>query len=245
MTQPSAPATSPPPKSGEALRKLLAEYDFQTVLDVGCGHGPHLARFRRAGKNASGIDFVGLCDGVIVADYLAHSFAEPFDCLWISHVLEHQVNVNLFLRKVFADLKDGGTLAITVPPLKQPIVGGHVTLWNAGLLVYNLVLAGFDCSQARIKQYGYNISLITPKIPAHLSEIEITCGRGDIEKLSRFFPAHPQLQWKQDTRGDIQQLRWNGDELVYCTPLVPSPARRLLRFFRPAYWAAKWRKRAA
>jgi SAM-dependent methyltransferase len=232
-------------KSIEALEKLLRDYQFQTVLDVGCGTGRHLKRFRQAGKQAVGIDYVGLCEGVIVADYLAHEFAEPFDCLWLSHVLEHQVNVNLFLKKVYRDLKEGGILVVTVPPLKHPIVGGHVTLWNAGLLLYNLVLAGFDCSQARIKQYGYNISLITPKIPAAIPQAKLRFGDGDLELLRDFFPSHPRLVWGQGTRGDLQQLRWDGDELVFCTPLVPSPSARLLRFFRPAYWAQKWAERAA
>ena len=76
---------------------------------------------------------------------------------------EHQVNPNLFLKKIFNDLKEGGVLAITVPPLKHEIVGGHVTLWNAGLTMYQLVLAGFNCKNISIKSYGYNISVVLKK----------------------------------------------------------------------------------
>lgn len=218
-----------PLMAAEALEKLLSEYAFDTVLDVGCGPGRHLARFRAAGKRATGIDIVGLTAGVIVADYLRHEFERPFDCLWLSHVLEHQLNVNFFLRKVFADLREGGILAVTVPPLKHPIVGGHVTLWNAGLVLYNLILAGFDCREARIKQYGYNISVITPKISAAIPYQQLHYDDGDIDLLAPFFPQHERLPIRQGFCGDIRQLRWDADELVFAPP--QSFGRRIGRFF--------------
>lgn len=220
---------SKPLMSAEALEKLLAEYDFASVLDVGCGPGRHLDRFRAAGKRAAGIDIVSLADGVIVADYLRHEFDRPFDCLWLSHVLEHQLNVNFFLRKVFADLREGGVLAVTVPPLKHAIVGGHVTLWNAGLVLYNLVLAGFDCRQARVKQYGYNISVMTPKIPAAIAYHELHYDDGDIDLLAHYFPQHARLPIRQGFCGDIRQLRWDADELVLAQP--KSIGRRIQGFF--------------
>jgi len=228
----SAPAL--PFMASEALDKLLAEYDFQTVLDAGCGRGRHLARFRAAGKQAAGIDIVGLTDGVIVADYLRHEFERPFDCLWLSHVLEHQLNVNFFLRKVFADLRDGGILAVSVPPLKHAIVGGHVTLWNAGLVLYNLILAGFDCRAARIKQYGYNISVLVQKSPAAIPYSELHYDEGDIEILAGFFPQHPGLPIRQGFSGDIRQLRWDGDELVLAQPKTIGRRIRKLFSFRKA-----------
>ena len=177
-----------PLKSLEALRKLVSDFEFHTVLDIGCGPGRHGQLFREAGKEVTGIDIGRMCDGVIVADYLTHEFDRQFDCLWMSHVLEHQLNVNLFLQKAFRDLKVGGVLAVTVPPLKPNIVGGHVTLWNAGLLLYNLVLAGFDCSRARVKQYGYNISVLVEKAPAAVPYERLRFDRGDIELISPFFP---------------------------------------------------------
>jgi len=227
--RPAPPTTAKPLMAAEALDKLLAEFEFQTVLDVGCGRGRHLARFRAAGKQATGIDIVGFSEGVIVADYLRHEFERPFDCLWLSHVLEHQLNVNFFLRKAFADLREGGVLAVTVPPLKHPIVGGHVTLWNAGLVLYNLVLAGFDCRQARLKQYGYNISVITPKIPAAIPYGELHYDDGDIDLLAPFFPQHPRLPIRQGFCGDIRQLCWDADELVLAPP--KTLGRRIGRFF--------------
>lgn len=223
-----------PLKSLHALEKLLAVYDFHTVLDVGCGPGRHWPFFREAGKEVTGIDIGRMAGGVIVADYLHHEFDRQFDCLWLSHVLEHQLNVNLFLKKVFCDLKPGGILAVTVPPLKHNIVGGHVTLWNAGLLLYNLILAGFDCSQARVKHYGYNISVLVPKVPAAVPFERLYCDRGDIELISRFFPQHPQMKWEHSFRGDIAQLNWDADELY-----LHERRRGILKYFSRAYWRAK------
>ena len=232
VVETAAPAK--PLMAAEALDKLLGEYDFQTVLDVGCGPGRHLARFRAAGRQATGIDIVGLTEGVIVADYLRHEFERPFDCLWLSHVLEHQLNVNFFLRKVFADLREGGVLAVSVPPLKHAIVGGHVTLWNAGLVLYNLILAGFDCRAARIKQYGYNISVIVRKIPAAIRYHELHYDDGDIDILAPHFPQHPKLPIRQGFSGDIRQLRWDADELVLAQPKTIGQRIGKLFSFRKA-----------
>jgi SAM-dependent methyltransferase len=190
------------------MRKLVADYQFDTLLDIGCGEGLHSDFFKAAGKRVTAIDYHPRRKDVLAADYLHHTFDGPFDCIWASHVLEHQPNVNAFLRKLFNDLKMGGILAITVPPLKHDIVGGHLTLWNAGLLLYNLVIAGFDCRDARCKQYGYNISVITPKIAATLPTEKMRFANGDIELLAKFFPRNDAVQWKQSVRGDIGELNW-------------------------------------
>ncbi len=223
-----------PLKAHEALEKVIGAYDFRTVLDVGCGTGCHSHLFRQAGKEVTGIDIARLCDDVIVADYLAHRFDRQFDCLWLSHVLEHQLNVNLFLKKVFGDLKPGGILAVTVPPLKQAIVGGHVTLWNAGLVLYNLILAGFDCSRAKVKHYGYNISVLVPKVPAAVPYERLHYDQGDIELISQFFPKHPQMSWKQSFRGDIAQLNWDEGELMF-----DERRRGILKYLSKAYWQGR------
>jgi hypothetical protein len=62
-----------------------------------------------------------------------------------------------------------------------------MTLWNEGLLIYNLIAAGFDCSEARIGVYGYNISVIVRKKPARIPD-DLYRDEGDVEKLKAFFP---------------------------------------------------------
>ena len=98
-----------PVRGSVALAQLIDNYTFQTVLDVGCGEGLHAEAFLKAGKTVTAIDY-GKSEyfskrhaslQAIVADFNTYAFEEPFDCVWCSHVLEHQLNVNVFLKKCF------------------------------------------------------------------------------------------------------------------------------------------------
>lgn len=111
---------------------------------------------------------------------------KAFDGVWACHVLEHTTNPGAFLTGCFEALKLGGILAITVPPAKTQMVGGHVTIWTPGLLLYQLILARFDCSGARVMQYDYNISVVLAKSPIQLPNLHY--DNGDLEKLAPFFP---------------------------------------------------------
>ena len=166
----------------EALERALL-LPGACVLDIGCGEEVHAQAFKEVGKDVTTVSLRPPAN--YVSDYLSLKLKQ-FDIIWCSHCLEHQPNPNLFLEKVFDDLKDGGWLVITVPPNKDELVGGHVTLWNEGVLLYQLVLAGFNCRRAKVGRYGYNISVIVQKNEVLLPELEMDFG--DIEKLSEFFP---------------------------------------------------------
>jgi SAM-dependent methyltransferase len=176
---------------------------FNTVLDIGCGRGAHTHFFEYRKKTVLAIDIKTDYPGAIQDDYNEYHFGVQFDAIWISHVLEHQRNVGLFLDKVNSDLKEDGFLCITVPPMKTSIVGGHLTVWNAGLLVYNLVLAGVDCSKIRMKQYDYNISIILQKRGFIMPDLSF--DRGDIELLAKYFPEGMK---KQSFNGNVTNLNW-------------------------------------
>lgn len=171
--------------------------DFRSVLDVGSSED-HANIFRFAKKEVTTLN---LYHADIIGDYCITE-VKPTDCIWASHVLEHQPNPGLFLQKCLYDLKPNGILAVTVPPLKNDIVGGHLTLWNAGLLLYNLVMAGFDCSEASIKTYGYNISVIVRKKLFTLPKLNMDFG--DIEKLTEFFP----IPITHGFDGRIDEVNW-------------------------------------
>lgn len=185
------------PNADLALAKVLG-MDFTSVLDVGAGEA-HSRIFREHGKQ---VVTVSLSEADYQCDYLDIGFTEPFDLVWASHVLEHIPNPNFFLRKVHHDVREGGIVAITVPPLKHEIVGGHVNLYNAGILLYQLVLAGFDCSKASVKEYGYNISVIVRKVSFELPELKMDFG--DLALLERFFPPG----FKHGIDGRLTELNW-------------------------------------
>lgn len=213
----------------EALDCVLQKYSFKTVLDIGSGQGLHADVFRRARKTVVTIDagdHWGQAD--IRADFTTFAFDEPFDLVWCSHVLEHQVNVQSFLHAVYRALKPGGILALTVPPAKPNIVGGHVSLWNAGLLLYHLILAGFDCRAAMTKRYGYNISVIVRKSFATLPPLKMDAG--DIELITHLFPSA--VGAKQDFLGDIDVIDWSlaADPRPVCGPTLDAARLDIARF---------------
>ena len=187
----------------EAARKLVKDYSFNTLLDIGSGpKSAAYSLFTDNGKTVTRQDINPDYQPDLLGDFNNLTTDKLYDCIWCSHVLEHQLNVNHFLTKIFHTLKDGGVLAITIPPLKEEIVGGHVTLWNAGLLLYNLILAGFDCKNAAVKSYGYNISVIVEKKTAILPNLNYDTG--DINALNEFFP----LGVFEGFDGNIQKLNW-------------------------------------
>jgi len=189
----------------EAAVKLAKDYSFKTLLDIGSGppQGVNAANFfKELAKDVTRQDINPDYKPDILGDFNNVATDKLYDCIWCSHVLEHQLNPNFFLTKIFHTLKDGGVLAITVPPAKHEIVGGHVTLWNAGLLLYNLILAGFDCKDAAVKSYGYNISVIVNKRTAILPDLLFDAG--DINALNEFFP----LGVYEGFVGKIEELNW-------------------------------------
>lgn len=199
------------PRGLQTLEYMCDQYEFATLLDIGSGMGYHSKLFQEKGKQVTACD-IGISPNyqhglAIEGDYLKITFEEQFDAIWCCHVLEHQRNPGVFLDKIFADLKEGGILAITVPTKKGNLVGGCLTLWNAGLLLYNLILARFDCRMARVASYGYNISVIVKK-SSILRFPQIGYDKGDIEILKGYFP--PESDAKQGMDGDIWSINWEN-----------------------------------
>lgn len=202
--------------SEKAFLKLIKDYTFDSVLDIGCGSGIHSKMFLEKGKDVYAVDigksyffkhsknflngtkfYKGKFEDVDFKD-------KQFDCVWASHVMEHQRNIGLFLDKIHSVTKEGGIVCITVPPSKDNIVGGHLSIWNMGLIIYNLVLSRFDCSEISCMKYDYNLSVILKKKTILLPK-NLSYDRGDIEILSNFFPKGCK---KQGFDGNITRLNW-------------------------------------
>lgn len=198
------------PFSQEAIKKLVNEFEFESVLDVGSGAGAHAGYFLSNGKKVTAVDFGTSVYyekrfdeySCIRGDFLNIQFDESYDCVWASHVLEHQLDVNRFLRKCIACCKPGGLLVITVPPRKDDLVGGHLSLWTPGLLIYNLVMAGLDCRNASILVYGYNISVIVRNV--RRDDVHLDFDSGDVTRLKPFFPE----SLSEGQTGWIEEFNW-------------------------------------
>lgn len=159
--------------------------DGALVLDVGSGKGEH-SRYMKG-------------RGLAVMEHDVSRAGVPYeqtperpckyDGIWCSHTLEHMRSPGSSLDKMRVELKPGGLLAVTVPPTKQQIVGGHCSHWpNVGALVYALILSGFDCSGAAVKTYGYNMSVLVRKPVDPLRLPKLAYDSGDIHRLRDYFP---------------------------------------------------------
>ena len=171
-----------------ALLRLLTSYasDFSTVLDIGSGGGEHAKFLRLFGKRAYTTDLHEEAD--YQGDFLTYEFPEKFDAVFCSHVLEHQRNVGMFLEKIYTVLSDNGVLAIAVPcHARDTLISGHITSWNAGILIYNLVLAGFDCSAAHVHQ-GQDLNLVVRKRPARGGDVLGPSAWSSVADLAPYFP---------------------------------------------------------
>ncbi len=189
-------------RAAQALDRFMAELSpGARVLDIGARDGRHATPMRAKGLIVTTIDLDGPAD--VKGDYLfASAPDEKYQAIWASHVVEHQRDVGAFLRKVFAELEDGGLFAVTVPPMHPKLVGGHLNQFTEAGLVYNLICAGFDCARARVGVYGYNISVLVRKRPF---ELPARCFDAiDIKDLSDFFP------WPvhQATDGNLGDVGW-------------------------------------
>lgn len=201
------------PRAQEALQQLIMRYDFETVLDIGSGAGEHAKVLAHYGKKVTTIDFgtsyyalkqnnIPGSIKCVTGDFYSMNTDQRFDAIWASHVLEHQPNPGLFIQKCIELTKPNGLICITVPPLKHNIVGGHLTLWNAGLLLYNLVFNGLDCRSASILTSGSNITVIVKNVKRN--KVELDWDKGDIDSLGEFFPPFA----KESFDGRITEWNW-------------------------------------
>jgi SAM-dependent methyltransferase len=242
---PPAPAARPAPAgAGEfvfhidwalpGLLGLLSGYRFHTVLDVGSGRGEHTRLLRHFGKAVYSVDSNFEAD--YVGDFMQVDFDRQFDAVWCSHVLEHQRNVGAFLEKLRSLLVVGGVLAISVPVHpRERLIAGHLTSWNAGLLCYNLVLAGFDCGAARLLQTQDLSLLVTRTAEAPVLEVESGIAGGELGEADPFawLRAYFPFPVEQSGNAEVLECNWGGYDYAL-PPAVAAGEVVIVGRFTPA-----------
>jgi hypothetical protein len=171
--------------SDQALTKFMAQAPrSQEILNIGgLDTDPHTKIMRKARFEVVTVNVIEPAN--IVCPYL-NAYTRGQSAIWCSHCLEHQLNPGEFLQKLFFDLEEDGLLALTVPPPKTQIVGGHVTAWNDAVLIHQLIMAGFDCKRADVWRYGYNISAVMRK--RSRPEIQWKMSKADLPALIKYTP---------------------------------------------------------
>jgi SAM-dependent methyltransferase len=193
------------------LGRFLTGFDCTTVLEIGSESGVAARAAAFAGKKVTTCEILDTYDASFSGDYLDLKVNERFDAIWCSHVLEHQRYLGRFLDKMFDDLKDGGILAVTVPAALSPLLHGHVNIFTPGLLLYNLVCAGFDCADAQLKTYDWQFSIILRKKPNGLRRISYGSERlGGVPHLNSLFPEPFCSGFTPDGHvwGEVERVNW-------------------------------------
>ncbi|SFH80156.1 Methyltransferase domain-containing protein [Pseudomonas guineae] len=214
--------------------KLVSDYEFESVLDIGSGDGLQKYFFEMFGKKVFSVDMNKNAD--FVGDFLEIEFERSFDVIWCSHVLEHQRNVGLFLEKIFTCLKEDGVLVIVVPiHPRERLIAGHLTSWNSGLLCYNLILAGFDCSEAALLQ-NFELGCILKKRPVDIDAAYRRAGSGadvtgfyqldPFEVLKDYFP----FPVAQGANAEVLEHGWGGTNYNLPLPLHGESYKIIGRF---------------
>lgn len=185
------------------------KYDFKSILDIGPGHNSLATNFwLENGKKVTSLDIKDYRNinhknhNFICGNIMEIELDNKYDVVFASHILEHIQDTGLFLNKIKSLMKEDGVFFVVVPPLKHNIVGGHVHVWNMGLLMYNLILSGFDVRNGRFIKHGYNIAGIVKKSKKQLPKLVYDCG--DIENLTEFFPKG----FYHNINGDMEKYNW-------------------------------------
>lgn len=174
----------------ECINYLLNNFDFESILDVGCGKMPYLDLFLKKRKKYLGIDLNPWQENgnhFINTSLDNMPTNDKFDCVFSSHVIEHIQNTREFIDSMKSKVKDGGVLCIIFPRPKDLIVGGHVHVFNHGIMLYNIILSGIDCSKFKCLSYG-NSNCVLGICRKVEFNFELCHDHGDIELLKKYFP---------------------------------------------------------
>lgn len=195
---------------------------ISSVLDIGMGYGFHCEYFVEKGIQTVGIathlpeNLIAKANekGYAVKKQDMHFLDFPdeeFDLVWSHHSLEHSFSPLLALREWYRVLKPGGYLAVTVPPHKDQIVGGHYNVgWSIGQLIYLLGICGYDLKSGFFIEEGYNVRALV-KRPIQSIEFK---GIGLISNLKKYLPdsiedimrENPYSLSKMDYNGALKEV---------------------------------------
>lgn len=214
-------------------------YAFDSVVDIGTGDGAAARHFaaRNCRVLATGYDVESYITAPLPASVtllaeqdvcaMADIATGSVDAVWCSHVLEHVLDVGLALREIRRILRPDGWLFLTLPEYAPFVVGGHVTPgWNLGVLMYVLVLAGFDVRSGSFINHCWNVTAFVRR--GQIPDVALRHDKGDLERLSPLFPA--EIDVHQGMDGDLLRVNWQW------APGIAAAAEA-------AYGNALWRRR--
>jgi len=171
----------------------LIRKDPKTVLDVGSGKSEHTKSLLAHGAKVVGIDMQPARlrhpnYSHVQGNFLVLSTFDQYDAVWTSHTLEHVPDPGVFLRKCRTVTKLGGWFGIVVPSDRNDIlIDSHCTFWTPAHLLYNMVLAGWNCKDAEYYTEGRDIGLLVSRMDVPTKAF--TYATGQLGALQDYFPV--------------------------------------------------------
>lgn len=196
------------------------KFKFHSIIDIGTGSG-FAARFfdkRKKRVTVTGYDMeayfssplpptVSILPNIDVCS-MADIPDESFDAAWCCHVLEHVLNPGQALNEIRRILKPDGHLFLILPEYAPYLVGGHVTPgWNVGVLMYVLILSGFDVKNGEFINHCWNIAGFVKRSDVFKNEL-LRYDKGDLKELSKMFPANIEIKQGMDAEMNIVSWEW-------------------------------------
>jgi SAM-dependent methyltransferase len=207
---------------------LLHKTEFKKVLDIGCGEGLVSKIFKSLNKEVTTIEpgegkpRLPEFDPIIIDykdDYLNINFEEKFDVIWCSHVLEHIRNPAIFLDKIFNDLNEGGTLALTVPYNDggdiDCVVDSHINKFIIGTMLYHLISSGFDCRDIQVVIHNNELSVLLKKVSNGFAPCPTARSFGEI--ISFFPETDIQHTYRDDNT--VLSFKVSGNSINWTYPI--------------------------
>jgi SAM-dependent methyltransferase len=107
-----------------SFKKYVERHKFNNALDIGCGYGYALKKFRNMGIIPTGVtldgtEFKQAKDSGFNVHFMDMNFLDfdngCFDLVWCRHALEHSIMPYVALREFNSVLKDDGYMYVEVP----------------------------------------------------------------------------------------------------------------------------------
>lgn len=165
------------------IKELVKKKSRGRVLDFGCGSGNLLVRLLQKGYNCLGVDSSAMAVSFLQkrligsdlkgqvalvksTEKLLPASKEKFDAVILGEVLEHLINDQLVVNKIYCVLKKSGICIVSVPAHTSlwdisDNYAGHIRRYEAAQLKTLFEQAGFKVE--RVYYWGFPLSRIWHK----------------------------------------------------------------------------------
>lgn len=117
--------------------------------------------------------------------------------------MHRQRNLGIYLDRAYDLLSSGGVCIVLCPAYTNNVGSGNTnSLWNAGYIIYNLIMAGFDCKYSKISTFENEIQLSASKTHRRAKSFSIS-------ECVDYFP----FDVYQHFNGNVKELNWFSDNV--------------------------------